>query len=233
MTIPLPLLYDIEQVLRDGPSGPPTRVALLLRHSERFPIVTPADTYLVGLTGEGVRLAEELGGLLGNRFAPGRLRSSPVSRCRATAEAIARGAGWASKVRADHHLSHPFIEPAWDLVERVQSGRSNDYNSALPAPLPQLLSWITGAKRSAGAPQNARQAYLPLLDEHPVLDVLVTHDTTVIAVAGGLLHAPVLGPDWPGYLEGLLFWWEENQLCVRWRGVQSVFSDDFTRIVSL
>ncbi len=239
MSIPSSLLYDVEHVLRDSGAEPPQRVALLMRHSVRFPIVHPADTYVVGLTEEGVRLAEDLGGLLGQRFEPGRLRSSPVGRCRATGEAIARGAGWMARVRADRRLSHPFIEPAWNLVESTQSGRANGRNGAVPAPLPELLRWMLGterysaAARSQGVSQAARQAYLPLPDVRPLLDVLVTHDTIVGAVAGGLLHLPVLGQDWPGYLEGLLFWWADGRARVRWRGVERVLNDDFTPVADL
>jgi hypothetical protein len=188
-----------------------------------------------------VRLAEELGNLLGERFAPGRLRSSPVGRCRATVEAIARGAGWTAKVRADRRLSHPYNELAWELVWRAQTGEANGSNGTLPAPLPEVLRWVTDANglsgkqrvasmlRLAGIPQTAHQAYLPL-QQPPVLDVLVTHDTIIGAVAGALLHAPITGPDWPGYLEGLLFWWSDGQVRVRWRGVEHIFNPDFTRI---
>ncbi len=214
--------------MRDGHAGPLTRVTLLMRHSVRFPIVKPEDTYVVGLTEEGIRLAEELGRLLGQRFLPGRLRTSPVGRCRATVEAIARGAGWEAKVRADHHLSHPFISPAWELVERAQSGRPNGSNGVIPAPLPDLLRWVTGGDRPNGDSQMALQAFLPIVDARPLLDILVTHDTIIGAVAGGLLHKPVLGPDWPGYLEGLLFWRSEGHLRVRWRGVSYILGDNFS-----
>jgi hypothetical protein len=219
MTIPVTLLDDLTHVYRDylGEAGP-RRVALLMRHSVRFPIIHPADTYVVGLTEEGVRLAEELGELLGKDFLPGRLRSSPIGRCRATAEAIARGAGWTAKVRADRRLSHPFIQPAWDLVE------SRRLDGALPEPVPQVLDWI------AGPPETVRQAYLPLLEARPQLDVLVTHDTIVGAVVNCLLREPVLGPDWPGYLEGVLFWWSAGQVHARWRGIERVFTPQFSQI---
>jgi len=219
MTIPALLLNDLDHVLRDSTDNTiPWRVTLLMRHSVRFPIINPADTYVVGLTEAGVRLAEELGALLARSFLPGRLRSSPVGRCRATAEAIARGAGWPAKVRADRRLSHPYIEPAWNLVE---SGR---LNGGLPEPIPQVLSW------AVGPPETARQAYLPLLEDCPKLDVLVTHDTIVGAMVNCLLREPVLGPAWPGYLEGVLFWWSEGRVHARWRGIEQVFSPQFTRV---
>ncbi len=190
-----------------------------MRHSVRFPIIDPAETLRAQLTEEGVRLAEELGGLLGERFVPGRLRSSPVGRCRATAEAIARGAGWPVKVRADRRLGHPYIEYVYSLVEH------GELNGSLPEPVPEILRWVLGA------PEIAAQAYLPLLEQRPVLDVLVTHDTLVSVVAACLLRCPVLGPDyWPGYLEGLLFWWEGGRVHARWRGLEGVFSEQFTRL---
>ncbi len=196
----------------------PGKVVLLMRHSARFPIINPADTYVVGLTEEGVRLADVLGALLARKFIPGRLRSSPIGRCRATAEAMARGAGWPVKVRADRRLSHPYIEPAWNLVE------GNRLNGSLPRPLPDVLNWVVGA------PEKVRQPNLPLFEDRPQLDVLVTHDTIVGAVVGCLLCEPVLGPAWPGYLEGVLFWWSEGLVHARWRGTEQVFSPQFTRV---
>jgi broad specificity phosphatase PhoE len=230
MTIPVSLLDDLEHVLRDRPSGPPGRVALLMRHSARFPIENPADTYRIGLTEEGVRMAEELGVLLGKRFLPGRLRSSPVGRCRATAEAIARGAGWMETVRADRRLSHPYNDLAWELVWRTQTGKANGSNGTLPAPLPEVLRWVIDRKSVTSIFRPLRQDYLPLFEPRPVLDVLVTHDTVVGAVAGALLHASITGPDWPGFLEGLLFWWIGGQVHVLWRGVEHLFYPDFSRI---
>jgi hypothetical protein len=211
-TIPVSLLADLDAVPRDR------AIRLVMRHSVRFPIVNPADTYRVTLTEEGVRLAEELGGLLGERFRPGRLRSSPVGRCRATAEAIARGAGWPVNVRADRRLSHPFIEPAWNLVE------NGGLNGMLPERLRITLEWVMGL------PEPLHQATLPLFPDLPALDVLATHDTIVAVVAASLLHAPVLGPDWPGYLEGVLLWRAEDLIHARWRGIEGCFTEQFVRV---
>jgi hypothetical protein len=220
MTIPALLLNDLEHVYRDSAGdSAPRRVALLMRHSVRFPIITPADTYVVGLTEEGVRLAEELGVLLGKSFLPGRLRSSPIGRCRATAEAIARGAGWTAKVRADRRLSHPYIEPAWKLVEAAQ------LNGSLPEPIPQVLGWVLGP------PEIVRQDTLPLLEDLPQLDIFATHDTIVGSVVNCLLGEPVIGPEyWPGYLEGVVLWWSEGQVHARWRGTEQIFSAQLRKI---
>jgi hypothetical protein len=215
MTIPVSLLNDFAYLFRDGPAAAPQKVVLLMRHSVRFPILTPADTYVVGLTEEGVLLAEKLGETLGRCFSPGRLRSSPIGRCRATAEAMARGAGWPGKVRADKRLSHPFIAPAWYVVEH------GGPNGVLPEPILPLLRWMFGAPE------------LALGEVQPRLDVLVTHDTVLGALVNCLLCAPVLGPEyWPDYLEGVFAWRAEGYLHLRWRGVEQLFTEQFVKVES-
>jgi broad specificity phosphatase PhoE len=197
MTIPTSLLYDYERIPRDR------QVALLMRHSARFPIIDPADTYIITLTEEGVRMAEELGEILGRTHLGGRLLASPVNRCLATAEAIARGAGWPGTVEVDERLSHPHIEPAWDQYNR------GEVNGVLPGPVRAALDLV-----------------LDYPDNQPVLDILVTHDTVVGTLAGCLLKAPVQREYWPGFLEGLFVWKFENGVHVRWRGEERVLRFD-------
>ena len=98
-SIPLSLLNDLQRVPYDRP------VALLMRHSARHPIVDPTQPYIALLTAEGVKLAEELGAVLGKSCSPGRLMAAPVERCQDTAAAIARGAGWTAYVRAEEYTN--------------------------------------------------------------------------------------------------------------------------------
>lgn len=198
-SIPGTLLNDLNRIPRDRP------VALLMRHSERFPIVDPAEPYLAQLTPDGVRLAEELGGLLGDRFAHGKFMSAPVDRCRDTAAAIAHGAGWATEVRAEEVLSHPFIGPAFDQLSRGEVNGELAYQAH--AVLDLLLDF---GERPAG------------------LDVSVTHDTILCVVAGCLLKAPVLGSFWPDYLEGVFAWRDGLRTCFLWRGDSYEFGVDFS-----
>jgi hypothetical protein len=189
MSIPKTLLNDLERTPVDRP------VSLLLRHAARFPITDPSRSLEVPLTEEGVRTAEELGAILGRRMPGGRLLAAPADRCLSTANAIARGAGWQKEAQADDRISHAFIAPAWDLVaEGVISKR-------LPFQARVVLDMML-----EGASSSAR------------LDVLCTHDSIIGVMANNLLHAPVMGKDWPGFLEGLFFWKEENQAVVVWRG---------------
>jgi broad specificity phosphatase PhoE len=196
MELPRSLIDDLAVIPRDRP------VTLLMRHSARYPINDPAETYLVGLTPEGVVMAEALGAVLGQMYPGGRLLSAPVGRCQDTAQAIARGAGWPGQAQPDERLSHPFIAPAWDCYNR------GEVNGRLPRQV---------------------QAVLALLLEHegsaPRLDVLVTHDTIVGTLAGCLLKAPVLKEHWPGFLEGVFVWRSEGRVCARWRGTDWQFGE--------
>jgi len=178
-------------------------VALLMRHSARYPILDPAEPYLAGLTPEGIAMAEELGRQLGRKHRGGRLLSAPVARCMDTAQAVARGAGWPELVSAEERLSHPFIAPAYDSFAR------GEVNGVLP--------WQAGA---------VLELLLADANRGAQLDVMVTHDTILVTVAGCLLQAPVLKEFWPDYLEGMFVWRAEEQVCVRWRGSERRFHPD-------
>lgn len=201
MRIPTSLLLDLERIPQDQP------VALLMRHAARHPIVDPSDPFNAGLTEEGILTAEELGRLLNKRVQAGRLVSSPVERCIATGEAIARGADWPAMVTTDERLSHQFVAPAWHLVQtRRMAG-------PVPFQVRVIVQWM-----------------LRLMEATPRLDIMVTHDTVVGTVVGGLLRAPVNDQDWPNYLEGIFIWRSEKDICARWRGIEYVFSEGHVRI---
>lgn len=199
MVLPITLLNDLKAIPRDRP------VALLMRHSARFPITDPVKMFEVPLTEAGVQMAEELGELLGDVFPCGRLIASPVGRCLATADAIARGAGWPLQAEADERISHPAIEPAWDALNR------GEINGILPAPVRAALSLLLG-----DFPQTSS-----------ALDIMVTHDTVVGTLAGCLLKSPVTGPHWPGFLEGIFLWRTADGVHILWRGEEKIFPETF------
>lgn len=201
MTIPRSLLSDLKRVPDDRPA------VVLLRHAARFPITDPYEHSMVGLTEEGERDAEVLGVLLKARFKQGRLLSSPVERCINTAAAIARGAAWPVSVQVDDRLSHPFIAPGWLLVERGKLVNS------IPFQVQVVLSLMLQAGENL-----------------PRLDVFVTHDTVVGAVAGGILRAPVFGQNWPGFLEGVCAWREADRVILCWRGIEAAFNESLEKI---
>src|SRR6266567_4881735 len=80
-------------------------IAVLLRHSCRPPIPEGETGSEISLTDEGERMAEKLGALIGNRIH--QVYTSPLLRCRQTAQALVRGAGSRGLPIEDRRLGNP------------------------------------------------------------------------------------------------------------------------------
>lgn len=173
----------------------------MMRHSARFPITDEAVNHLVGLTEEGVRMAEAYGALLAQSFKPGRLLSSPIGRCVDTANALARGAGWPLQASAEDKLAYPFIASSWEKLKK------GELNGHVPADVRALLELMLGEPGE------------------PCLDVLVTHDNVLATVIAYFMGAQVTGPDLPRYLEGLLIWRADDGIHTLWRSDEMVWAD--------
>ncbi|MBE3143314.1 MAG: histidine phosphatase family protein [Planctomycetes bacterium] len=181
---------------------PEQHVSLFMRHSIRYPIIDPAETLVVGLTPEGVELAEEFGNWLGEVRRPGRIMTSPVGRCIDTGVAIGRGAGWSGDVTIEDRLGFPFIQSSWDLL-------------------------LAGAPID-DTPKEAWQTLNLLLEDTNLpggVNIYITHDCNVAYLARCLLGDLVTEANWPDFLEGLVVWREDNQARIVWRGkIYEVFS---------
>jgi hypothetical protein len=171
------------------------RVGVVLRHSEREPILRPEDTFTAMLTENGVRQAEAFGRALGVMRQPGRLNSSPIERCRDTAASIAHGAAWSIPVSVEYRLGHPYIAPAWNALPILWQ------KDPMPAQLAALLDVVLDCDETPG-----------------VVDIFCTHDTIVGALAGYFMGCAFAYPGyWPDFLEGVFFWRQEGAVHVRWR----------------
>lgn len=192
-------LYDatLSQIER-LPAG--SRAGLVLRHSERQPILRPEDTFTAMLTENGIRQAEGFGRALAEVRQPGRLLSSPMERCRDTVAAIARGAGWAAPGGVEHRLSHPFIAPAWNALPILWQ------KDPMPTQVAALLDLVLDREEQPG-----------------VVDILCTHDTIVAALAGYFMGCAFTYPGyWPDFLEAVFIWRQECTVHVRWRDHERV-----------
>jgi broad specificity phosphatase PhoE len=190
MPVPQTLLTDLRAVPTDRP------VALILRHSARFPILDDLSGETVGLTPEGFLMAEQFGALLAYRRPVGRLLSSPVGRCVDTARSIAKGGQFAQPVMVHEMLGHPFVGPVWDILE------GGGPNGHVPAQVNDLVK-LAISHRS----------------DDPVLDLLVTHDSILAVLIHYLFQMPYRGSaHWPGFLEGIFFWKDVNRKHALWRG---------------
>ena len=170
-------------------------VSLVLRHSERIPIIGNGDVFKAQLTPDGIAAAHHFGSNLARLRRLGRVMSSPVSRCVDTAVAIAEGAGFPEKVRVDDRLSHLQLQRVWRALPACC-----DFEN-LPAGVADLIDLL-----------------LPRGGVDCGLDVFVTHDTLVGALAGYFTGLPVQGDAVPRFLEGMFLWQEGNAIHFWWRG---------------
>lgn len=189
----MPIYDPTLAAISAAPSDRP--VAVIMRHSVRYPILDDESVYTAALTPEGVRLAEELGEKIAKMRPIRQIVTNFVGRCQQTAEAIARGAGYTGQVTQNLRISHPFIEPAWEALPIAWP------KDAPPVQVTALLTLVTNGGHQPG-----------------VIDVYVTHDTIVGALAGYLMGEEFDSSNWPNYLEGVLLWRDGAHLFAHWRG---------------
>jgi hypothetical protein len=170
-------------------------VALLLRHSARYPIPDESDPYQAQLTSQGVAMAEDLGKWLNqNGYRLDGFFSSPVGRCIDTAHGIARGAGYAANVRAERVLSFPFMQPT---RRNIVNFRSSD---PLPDRVVESLRFMVKTKQST-----------------PAIHIYVSHDSYLACILAHIFLEPI-EEHWPDFLEGMALWQEESSILLSWRG---------------
>lgn len=204
----LPVLADLARV----PTGIP--VALLLRHSIRGPIPRTSRGDEILLTPEGHRLALELGRLMGPRFVS--VATSPVQRCRETAERLLDGAGQDLPQRVDRTLGRPGIvmgneDIVWSTFHREGihptmvryiGGEPLPGFPALRATALQLALWLAGSV--AGGP--------------PGIHLFSSHDLMIMGLLSGLEQRPLAGERWPDFLDGVYTWTEQDAVRLLYRG---------------
>ena len=204
---------SIVRWLREVPSD--RGVALLLRHAERPPLDLSERDASLPITPEGAALAQTLGRVLGDRLRS--LRTSPVTRCRETAEALRAGAGAQCDVMPDRMLGDPGVYVAdAEVAQRTWITRGHEAVMTRlagidAAPLPGLAEPIAAARRLV-------DHMLACLDE-PGIHVFVTHDSLITATVARSLGRALGKNDWPLYLEGAFFWRHPDGVAVAYRDI--------------
>jgi broad specificity phosphatase PhoE len=190
-------------------------VALLVRHSVR-PTASEANPQSAHLTDDGIRLAGDLGGLLGKRRKPGRVRTSPVVRCAETALAIARGAAWTAEPSVDWRLNYPGpfaadVGAAWRTVRGEGLHETVAKQLATPEPPPGMRPTAEGVALVVELLLEERGGF-------GTVDVLVTHEPNLLLTLNHLLELELDHRTGPAFLEGLFAWRLPHGLAIAWRG---------------
>lgn len=197
----------------DTPTDRP--VSLLLRHGERPPLPAGEVGLALALTPAGLAQAEALGAALSGRL--GRLHTSPILRCRETAEALRAGArttrAWTEDtllgapgvfvVDGDRASEHWHVRGNEVVLEHLAYGDERWAGLAEPrAAAHRLAAHLAGPLRAADA---------------PVIHAFVTHDAILLPAVARLLAA-ALDRTWcPHFLEGAAFWRDGDDLCLAYR----------------
>jgi broad specificity phosphatase PhoE len=185
-------LANLDLAPRDQP------VALLMRHSIRYPILDVENGDLVGLTPEGEQLARDFGMQLKDHYSPGRVLSSPVGRCIQTARLIAEGAGWDEPVVVDQRLGWQFHDEAWTKMPALKA------DGLVHPSITELVDALLESSCSKHC-----------------LEVFVTHDAILALLQAYLLEVGWENEFWPNYLEGIVVWKNHHSTSFAWR--QNIF----------
>lgn len=190
-------------------------VAVLLRHSVRGELPSGAPGNNVPLTPDGVRLARDLGALLGQRLRS--LHTSPVLRCVQTAEAMRGGAGVQLPIDEDHLLGGPGIyvldgERAWpNWLEHGYTGV-----------IERLIADETmpGMASPDAAARYLVHHMLSVAGSEPGFHVFVTHDALVLPTAARLIEGEVGADAGVHFLEGAFFWRDGEDIHAAYQGAR-------------
>ncbi len=208
--VPPSTLRWLDAVPTDAP------VAVLLRHSVRDRLPPGDAGHALPITDVGVRLARELGAIMGRRLRT--LHSSPLTRCVQTAEALRAGAAVDLPIVRDRLLGDPGIyvvdgKRAWSNWEALGHEGVMKHLVSRDGPLPGMADPEPAARFLV-------QHMLSAAGDEPGLHVFVTHDSLVTATAARLLGEPLGTDAWPWYLEGAFFWREGERVCAAYRDLR-------------
>ncbi len=194
--IPPSVLHWLARIPANRPA------ALLLRHSVRDALPPGDAGYSLPITETGIKLARELGELLGPRLRS--IHASPLLRCVQTAEALCAGAGAHLPVVSDRLLGDPGVY-VLDSRRAALLWESLGHAGIMQR-LVESSQALPGMARPDCAARFLVHHMLAAANGTPGVHVFVTHDSLVTATTAWIVEKPLGTDDWPWYLEGALFW---------------------------
>ncbi len=220
-----PWILENEQILETLKSIPENESAILLiRHSERSEITCYEQIVNAGLTEKGKARAIEFGRRMPIKKYI-RFFSSPIDRCLQTAELIKQGL-------VENHVNSQFHFKKEDLnthVLPILQGPNGDWwqMSTLLAKeghMNMVSKWIFGHYSPAIIePFNEyvmRLGYFILAHHEnapkPVLDVISTHDVTIMSLLCGLM-GKMRNFDWVEYFGGFILQVKTNSFIIHYK----------------
>jgi len=218
MTPPAPRTCAEHAALPPIPTFPRDRpVAFVLRHAERPPLPEGEPGNDLTLTSAGVAASVDLGAMLGCELHT--VHTSPVRRCRETAEHIRAGCRQEIAICDDRLLGDPGIfvadpELAWRNWE--QFGHEGVIERLVRGPLASGDRVLPGMREPRAAARILLAHVAGALTGAARLHVFVTHDAVLAPFIAHLLD--VRDRDsWPRFLEGAAIWRSKRGVHIRYR----------------
>jgi broad specificity phosphatase PhoE len=192
------------------------RVAVLMRHAERDPIVTVEDSLGARLNDAGKAHARSLGEKLA-RFENLRFFHSPVERCRQTAEEIAAGAetrGAKPRMGGElFDLGGPYMKDWRAVMKRVfDIGAGTFVRDWFGGRLPPGLAMEPAAAAGGQLAILADQLADP---DWSGATINVTHDWNMLLVRNHYFDLDQRALGWPDYLEGVAAFQQDGRLMLQ------------------
>jgi broad specificity phosphatase PhoE len=190
--------------------------ALLLRHAERPPLTFSASDDTLPIIPEGAAQSRAFGARIGARL--GTLHTSPLTRCRDTAEALRLGAGATCVPIVDRMLGAPGVYVA-DAAAAQETWLAHGHEAVM-AHLAGTDAALLPGLAEPGAAARRLVEHLLAPARGSGLHVFVTHDSLIVATVARTLGRALPREQWPRYLEGVLLWRAEAGLVVAYRGMR-------------
>ncbi len=185
-------------VLARAPEGVP--ICLLLRHAERATSAVGVADHLVSITPEGVTRSRRLGHSIGTGLVT--VRTSPLTRCTQTADAIREGAGIVLDVEHDTCLGAPGVFVVDEQLAGEQWARMG--NSAMMDAMTSRAPPLAGLAIYSEAARRLLHHMCAVMLGRPGVHVFVTHDSILAGFVGQLIPA---ASTWrPRFLDGACAW---------------------------
>lgn len=192
-------------------------VCLLMRHAEKQLISDDPFGNDVGLTDDGItntkRLEKKLQPYIGY------VASSPLKRCVDTAEILSKN--------KSIHKTQLLGDPGIFIENPVQAGKIF-LNKSPQIIANHLLSVETNpdgfCRSTSDTISNLINQVIKMGSASSLLSVFVTHDIILAIIVAFYFSETDAAHVWPCYLEGLLFWREEDTIHFYFRGREIVRS---------
>jgi hypothetical protein len=207
----------------------PSKVSLLIRHSNRYPIPKGMIEHRdVPLTTEGRKLAYQFGKKLPKSYSI-RLYYSPIPRCRETAEYLMKGIrnnyGSATLMGEKDFLYINLIDQR-EIVRILEKIGHHNFG----------YSWLKG-KLDQGIiepPQKVAskiiEGIITLMKKgiQNCIDIHITHDLNILSVRDVISSIKNENFDWPEYLDGIIVTQNEENVTLIWRDISKTIEKNYS-----